>query len=43
MVAINGAMRNGKNLSDHESPTPVETRTEPEKFIEAACLERARR
>ena len=31
----------GKNLSDHVSGTKVEARTEPEKFIEAACLERA--
>ncbi len=41
MVAINGAMRKGKNLSDCVSGTCDETRTEPEKFIEAACLERA--
>ena len=31
----------GKNLSDCVSGTHSETRTEPEKFIEAACLERA--
>lgn len=31
----------GKNLSGHESLTPVEARTDAEKFIEAACLERA--
>lgn len=31
----------GKNLGDHESPTPVEARTDAEQFIEAACLERA--
>ena len=31
----------GKNLSDHVSGTKVEARTEPEKFIEAACLEPA--
>ena len=31
----------GKNLSDCVSGTRDETRTEPEKFIEAACLERA--
>lgn len=31
----------GKNLSDHVSGTKVEARTEAEKFIEAACLERA--
>lgn len=31
----------GKNLGGHESLTPVEARTDAEKFIEAACLERA--
>ena len=31
----------GKNLPDCVSGTRDETRTEPEKFIEAACLERA--
>ena len=31
----------GKNLGDHESPTPVEARTDAEKFTEAAGLERA--
>ena len=41
MVAINGAMRKGKNLSGHESLTPVEARTDAEKFIEVAGLERA--
>lgn len=31
----------GKNLSGHESLTPVEARTEAEKFTEADRLERA--
>ena len=31
----------GTNLSGHESLTPGEARTDAEKFIEAACLERA--
>lgn len=41
MVAINGAMRKGKNLSGQESLTLVEARTDAEKFTEADRLERA--
>lgn len=31
----------GKNLGDHESPTPIEARTDAQKFTEADRLERA--
>ena len=41
MVAINGAMRKGKNLSSHVLGTCDEARTDAEKFTEADCLERA--
>ena len=41
MVAINGAMRKGKNLSGHVSLTRDEARTDAEKSDEAVRLERA--
>ena len=41
MVAINGAMRKGKNLLGHAPNTCNEARTESEKFTEAVRLERA--
>ena len=41
MVAINGAMRKGKNLLGHAPSTCNEARTDAEKFTEADRMERA--